>query len=355
MKKCLYPVESVSLSPILSDNPSMEENRITIKDIAEELGVSTATVSNVLHGKKGKVSRKTIEKVEAAIERHRYIPSMAALLLGRNDSRIVGVVINDHEKYHDRVLEDGFVSASLNALCRKLEEKGLFMMVKTTRDISEIPKYASMWNMDALVLIGFCDSDYSSIRRESRIPFVVYDGVCSVEGDGIAMLTVDDRKGGLLAGAYLKNLGHSNVLCLTDNRERMDEARCCAVMEKVGKGEEMLIPMDKDQRWALYSSRLDYIRSFSSVFAISDYYALDFISFLNTEGISVPKDISVIGFDGTMQASFFSLTTIEQDHMMRAEMAVKSLEEFAEGVNESRVKIVDVKLREGNTVKRLCD
>ena len=176
-----------------------------------------------------------------------------------------------------------------------------------------------------------------------------------MEGDGIAMLTVDDRKGGLLAGAYLKNLGHSNVLCLTDNRERMDEARCCAVMEKVGKGEEMLIPMDKDQRWALYSSRLDYIRSFSSVFAISDYYALDFISFLNTEGISVPKDISVIGFDGTMQASFFSLTTIEQDHMMRAEMAVKSLEEFAEGVNESRVKIVDVKLREGNTVKRLCD
>ena len=302
-----------------------------------------------------KMDEETIEKVEAAIERHRYIPSMAALLLGRNDSRIVGVVINDHEKYHDRVLEDGFVSASLNALCRKLEEKGLFMMVKTTRDISEIPKYASMWNMDALVLIGFCDSDYSSIRRESRIPFVVYDGVCSVEGDGIAMLTVDDRKGGLLAGAYLKNLGHSNVLCLTDNRERMDEARRCAVMEKVGKGEEMLIPMDKDQRWALYSSRLDYIRSFSSVFAISDYYALDFISFLNTEGISVPKDISVIGFDGTMQASFFSLTTIEQDHMMRAEMAVKSLEEFAEGVNESRVKIVDVKLREGNTVKRLCD
>ena len=63
MEKCLYPVESVSLSPILSDNPFMEENRITIKDIAEELGVSTATVSNVLHGKKGKVSRKTIEKV----------------------------------------------------------------------------------------------------------------------------------------------------------------------------------------------------------------------------------------------------------------------------------------------------
>ena len=41
----------------------MEENRTTIKDIAEELGISTATVSNVLHGKKKKVSKSTIERV----------------------------------------------------------------------------------------------------------------------------------------------------------------------------------------------------------------------------------------------------------------------------------------------------
>ena len=333
----------------------MEENRTTIKDIAEELGISTATVSNVLHGKKNKVSKSTIEKVEACIERRNYIPSMAALLLGRNDSRIVAVIINDHEKYHGHVLEDGFVSASLNALSKALEEKGLFMMVKMTKDITEVPTYASMWNMDALVLIGFCDSDYASLRRESRIPFVVYDGMCEIEDEEIAMLTVDNRKGGLLAGGYLRDMGHKDVLCITDNHWRMDEDRCDGVIEMVGKGEKLLIPMDKEERWALYKEKLDYILSFSSAFAISDYYALDFMAFMEMNGKRIPQDISLIGFDGSLEAELFSLSTISQNHRDRALFAVESLEEFRRKELKNRVKIVDVYLKEGLTVRRLCD
>ena len=333
----------------------MEENRTTIKDIAEELGISTATVSNVLHGKRGKVSKSTIEKVEACIERRNYIPSMAALLLGRNDSRIVAVIINDHEKYHGHVLEDGFVSASLNALSKALEKKGLFMMVKTTKDISEVTTYASMWNMDALVLTGFCDSDYASLRRESRIPFVVYDGGCELEDEEIAMLTVDNKKGGLLAGKYLKEMGHKRVLCLTDNHWRMDEDRCNGVMEMVGVGEKLLIPMDKKERWKLYEEKMEYILSFSSVFAISDYYALDFMAFMEMNGKRIPRDISLIGFDGSMEAQLFNLTTISQNHDQRALLAVESLEEFRRKELKNRVKVVDVNLKEGLTVRRLCD
>lgn len=333
----------------------MEENRTTIKDIAEELGISTATVSNVLHGKKKKVSKSTIERVEACIEKRNYIPSMAALLLGRNDSRIVAVIINDHEKYHGHVLEDGFVSASLNCLAKALDDKGLFMMVKITKDISEVPTYASMWNMDALVLIGFCDSDYASLRRESRIPFVVYDGVCRIDDEEIAMLTVDNKKGGLMAGRYLKDMGHGSVLCLTDNHWRMDEDRCSSVIEVVGRGNELMIPMDKEERWMLYKEKLEYILSFSSVFAISDYYALDFMAFMETNGKSIPQDISLIGFDGSFEAQLFSLTTVSQNHMERAKLAVDSIEEFRRKDKANRVKMVDVFLKEGTTVRRLCD
>ena len=49
-----------------------------------------------------------------------------------NDSRIIGVVVNDHEKYEGRVLEDGFISASVNALFREIDAAGYFMMVKAT-------------------------------------------------------------------------------------------------------------------------------------------------------------------------------------------------------------------------------
>ena len=80
---------------------------------------------------------------------------MAGILLARNNSRIIGVVVNDHEKYEGRVLEDGFVMSSLNALSYEVNEKGYFLMVKTTSDISEIPVFASMWNMDGLILMGF--------------------------------------------------------------------------------------------------------------------------------------------------------------------------------------------------------
>ena len=252
-------------------------------------------------------------------------------------------------------MEDGFVSASLNALSKALEEKGLFMMVKITKDITEVPTYASMWNMDALVLIGFCDSDYASLRRESRIPFVVYDGMCEMDDEEIAMLTVDNRKGGLLAGEYLYDMGHRSVLCITDNHWRMDEDRCNGVIEKVGKGEELMIPIDKDERWKLYKEKMDYILSFSSVFAISDFYALDFMAFMEAEGKRIPQDISLIGFDGSLSAQQFNLTTITQDHIQRAYYAVESLEEFRRNEMKNRVKVVDVSLKEGLTVRRLCD
>ena len=102
---------------------------------------------------------------------------MAGILLARNNSRIIGVVVNDHVKYEGRVLEDGFVMASLNALSHEVNEKGYFLMIKTTSDISEIPVFASMWNMDGLILMGFCEADYEKLRNQMRISFVVYDDI----------------------------------------------------------------------------------------------------------------------------------------------------------------------------------
>ena len=55
----------------------MEQNRVRIRDIAEELGLSTASVSNVIHGKTNKVSDETVKRVQAALEQRQYIPSMA--------------------------------------------------------------------------------------------------------------------------------------------------------------------------------------------------------------------------------------------------------------------------------------
>lgn len=84
----------------------MALNRVRIADVADALGLSTATVSKVIHGKTEKISDETVKRVQQELERSGYIPNMAGILLARNNSRIIGVVVNDNEKYEGRVLED---------------------------------------------------------------------------------------------------------------------------------------------------------------------------------------------------------------------------------------------------------
>lgn len=89
------------------------QERVRICDIAKELGLSTATVSNVIHGKTNKVSDETVQRVTALLEKRRYIPSMAGILLARNGSGIIGVFVNDHPKYEGHTLRDGFLASAL--------------------------------------------------------------------------------------------------------------------------------------------------------------------------------------------------------------------------------------------------
>ena len=107
-----------------------DEKKIRIIDIADELGVSTATVSNVIHGKTKKISDATVRRVQEKLVERGYIPNMAATLLSQNNSRIVGVVVNNHPKYEGHVLEDPYISSAVNALSDALESHGYFLIKK---------------------------------------------------------------------------------------------------------------------------------------------------------------------------------------------------------------------------------
>lgn len=311
----------------------MEERRVRISDIAEELGLSTATVSNVLHGKTNKISDETVKRVQALLEERQYVPSMAGILLAQNSSRIIGVVINDHEKYENHALEDIFIASSLNYLSTEIENSGQFMMIKKTTNREDIIKFASMWNMDGLVLIGFCDEDYVYLRQHMRIPFVVYDGYCD-GAERIYNITIDNYDGGFQVGEYLRENGHRQVLCISDNEVCVDKERYegfCAGFGKEG-ADFMLIPMQKEKRLAYYLNNLEKLRSYSAIFAVSDYYAIEVMHFLKEQGVLVPEEISVVGFDDTPMCSQISptLTSVRQDVALRAKIAIEKLRELKE-------------------------
>ena len=336
----------------------MDEKRITISDIAEELGLSTATVSNVIHGKTKKVSQETIHRVQELLEKRQYIPSMAGILLAQNDSGIIGVVVNQHEKYEMRVLEDTFISSSLNYLSIEIEKAGKFMMVKTTQKTQEIIKFASMWNMEGLILIGFCEEDYVRLRQSMRVPFVAYD-VFLKNPERIGIINIDNYSGGFQMGQYFKQLGHGRVLCIADNDIYIDRERYEGFREGFGvDGADFLkIPMTKKERMEFYGQKFEKLCQYSAVFAVSDYYAIDLMGFLMSRGIRIPQDISVAGFDDTPLCTqgFPALTTVRQDGELRARTAMQKLMELKSDEEAGAVMVLPVTLIERESTGGVSD
>lgn len=322
------------------------ENKVRIIDIADELGVSTATVSNVIHGKTKKISAKTIEAVQRKLQERGYIPNMAATLLAQNDSHIIGVVMKNHEKYEGHPLEDPFIASSLNHLTTEIDKAGYFIMLKQTEDIQDIAKFSSMWNMDGMVLLGFCSDDYQKLRNTIHIPFVIYDGFFENQGR-ICNLVIDDFDGGRQVGRHFRELGHENVLCIADNKACMDLKRYEGFCAGFGHQTDIWqIPMQKEPRHEFYLSQFSKLKSYTAIFAVSDYYAVDLMQFLIKHGVRVPEEISIAGFDGNpvCEQVIPTLTSVYQDGKQRAEIAVELLGKMKSDINYTRDIVLPVKL-----------
>lgn len=297
----------------------MDKRPVTIQDVAYELGVSTATVSNVIHGKTRKIGRETVALVERKLEEMGYLPRQAHILLGKNPSALVGIVINDHEKYGGHPLEDGYLSKVLNSLVREAERRGYLLIVKLARSIDDVPVLASVWNMEAVIVQGFCQVDYRKLKMNMHRPLIILDGFFSKD-DEYNNLEIDHFEGGVLAGKYLKEMGHEFVVCISDNDICMDRLRYQGLCEVLPESVLMVVPSGRKERWAFFRENFTELMNNTAAFCVSDFYALDLIRFLNTMGVRVPEDFSVIGFDDIpgLDLTIPPLTTVRQDTDERA-------------------------------------
>lgn len=339
----------------------MEDTRITIKDIADELGLSTATVSNVIHGKTKKISEKTVAKVQEKLEESGYIPNMAAVLLAQNSSKIVCVVLSDDISYEGKMIEDPFVSGMLNYLAKELDQAGYFMMLKEEKDIRNIVRYASMWNMAGLILIGYCAVDYEKLRERMHIPFVVVDAYRNPRKK-YSDVGIDNIRGGYLAGDYLIRMGHEKILYLANDDEDCDHDRYLGLVEALQekgithkKEDFKLLSPVKAERLEKYEGIYENLGDYTAAFLASDVLAVEFMNFLQEKGMRIPEDFSIVGFDDIPLASCVrpALTTISQDLRERSQKAVQLLRELMDGVTEGRQELLELKLIERESVKRI--
>ena len=123
------------------------------------------------------------------------------------------------------------------------------------------------------------------------------------------------------------------MLCISDNNICMDRERFMGLKSEIPNAELMVVPMEQEARAIFYREHLENIKNYSAVFAVSDYYAMDFIQFLKSAGVFVPEDISVVGFDDVRGSEKVvpALTTIKQDNRQRAALAVNLLDQLRNG------------------------
>lgn len=337
---------------------------MTIKEIAQALHVSTATVSNVIHGHLDKMAPETAQRVREKLELYQYIPNMGARMLAKGSSKIIGVITNYPNREEKYALQDPFVSEMIGGLENAIRSRGYYMMLRAAQNAPEIYQIAQTWNADGLIIMGLQANQCRELRESTDKCLVFID--CYFDpGEQFNNIGLNDQGGMYKMTKYLLRMGHRNITFVGDQPELwgVDAQRLKGHQSAL---REAGIPWDdskyfyidkdrkrRDQDFELLSKRIEKDTAFMF---ISDYYAVEAIGYLSDHGYSIPEDVSITGFDDNILAHLVRprLSTVHQDVAKKAEMAVKKTVDLLMGYEKEPV---DTRLRarviRGMSVKNL--
>lgn len=127
-----------------------------LQDIADQVGVSRTTVSNVLHGNTKKVSKEMIRKISEILNQEGYVPNTSSHELTRKGSCIIGLVLGYSCIHGIPSLRDTFVAEFLSGVEETAHRNGYYVMLINGHDqnTDRMAEIASRWNVDGLVVLG---------------------------------------------------------------------------------------------------------------------------------------------------------------------------------------------------------
>ncbi len=312
----------------------------TIKDIAEMLGISTTTVSNVIHGKTSEVSQKTVEKVQKLLEEYEYVPNISARNLSQNRSGIIGVAIKAQKDKYNNILADPFFSELIGAIESETRDNDYFMMIYTSDDVNEIMHRVSTWNVDGLILVGMLQDDFFRIKSMYKKPAILIDSYAPRNVADYVNIGLEDEEGFYRLTKYVLENGHRRIAFLSDNMYGVDYARYlgyCRALNEAG------LQVKEEDMIAIHPGMLEIESSLEEIYerskeytcfmCLSDYYAVVLMKYLGDLGVRIPQDLSITGFDDNLLAKVSrpALTTVRQDITLKGKTTVRYLVEMIEG------------------------
>jgi LacI family transcriptional regulator len=309
--------------------PELEEEPIaSIREIAKLSGVSVATVSRVLNAS-ANVSDEIRTRVLEQARKLDYVPSAAARTLVGGRSQLIGVVVNTGSGHPD--LKHPFFQDVLVALKDELGARDFDLLLISKRAFL---RSALEHRVDGLVLMGV-DRNADDLRAalERRIPTVVVD--LDVHGERAGYVTSDNVAGGRLAVEHLVSLGHERIATITGlvhttpGAGRLRGYRDALAAAGIRERPEYVREGDfyPDSGAVQMQALLALPEPPTAVFAASDDMAMGALAAIAAAGLTVPGDVSVVGFDDDELAPLLrpALTTVRQDKLAVGAAAGASL------------------------------
>lgn len=314
----------------MTDTPQMagdvRAGRPTIFDVADRAGVSKSLVSLVLRGKPG-VSESRRKAVLKAVEELGYRPNAAARSLVQQRTHTVGALLAD--------LRNPWFLDLLDSVRTELTALGLNLFLAEVHQAQASSSVLDAFleaRVDGLLFLGTMPDSEELVAAAREMPAVVVAGR-EPNLPTVDVVTGDDQAGAAAAVDHLVSLGHKSIAHLAGTG-RAAELRIAGYQEQMrrhGLDEHVRVEIsDRTEAGDVAAARvlLTSGRCPTAILANNDYAALLAMSCAQDEGLSIPGDVSVVGYDNSALArtGYIGLTSVDNNYAELGRLAARQLE-----------------------------
>lgn len=307
--------------------------KIRLKDIAEEVGVSIAAVSQVLNDKPIRISEKKKRLIKQLARENNYSPNIAAKSLVLNKTNTIGLVIPD--------INNPFFAQLAKVLEDQLRKIGYLLILVNSDDHfaaeKELIQLLIDRNVDGLLLALSSESytyeeELKEFLSSISVPLVLVDR--GLDNFPVGQVFYNNRQGGYLATMELINNGHQNIGIMMNPDKNINciyryQGYLDALKEAQLPQQESWRVVTKFQFEDAYdkADQLLNNQAITGIVAGNDLIALGIMKRAKELGINIPEEMSIVGYDNLILNDLLEvpLTSVEQDVTVLGEKAVTSL------------------------------
>jgi len=306
-------------------------SNVKLQDIALAAGVSMMTVSRVMNNDP-KVGAKTREKVSAIAQEMRYQPNIAARYLASSKSYFIGLVCEDASA--------SYVNKFLVGSLRRCRSVGYHMLLdETGSDLAKaldiVKHLVDVTNVDGLVLLPPISDRPDVIEYLKTVDTKVVRIAPDIELSASPYIYMDDYKAAFDITRHLILTGHTRIAHICGNKKQAVSAARLKGYQDALQAHDLTVcsryiqPGDFNYKSGLHATHqlLALKRPPDAIFAANDEMALAAMSVAHMQGLKIPQQVSIAGFDDTELAKTVwpNLTTIKQPLEQMAALAIDIL------------------------------